>query len=205
MVRAVLHDPLKPVTELFVGSPGGGVMPLNLVVEGLGEPQPVAPVNGSLMIYSSDQVDASKPKEGLAATAKIPAGARRMIALIVATPGATPPYQMMLIDDSPKAFPPGESRVVNLTPRDFALEAGEHKVGLSSGKVTNVPPVKKVNEFNQAQTNFYYRKGEAWEAFTERQMQYLDSMRRVFLIFSAPGAVQPEVRTIVDYSVDAAP
>jgi hypothetical protein len=203
MVRAVLHDPLQPLTELFTAAPGGAVGKLNLAVEGLGDPQPVTPVNGSLVIYTSDQVDPSNPKASLAATAPIPAGARRLIALIVAAPGATPPYRMMLIDDSAKGFPTGESRVVNLTPVDFALEVGEHKIGLASGKVTRVPPVKSVNEFNQAQTNFFYRRGEAWEAFSERQMQYLDEMRRIFLIYSTPGAVQPEVRTIVDYAAPA--
>jgi len=198
-VRAVLHDPLQPLTELYVGAPGGSVTKLNLVVEGLGEPQAVTPVNGALVLYTSDQVNAASPKDNLAATAAIPAGARRLIALVVAAPGATPPYRMMLIDDSARAFPLGESRVVNLTPVDFAMEVGEHKIGLASGKVTRVPPVVKVNEFNQAQTNFFFRKGESWEAFTERQMQYLDSIRRIFLIYSSPGAVQPEVRTISDY------
>jgi hypothetical protein len=203
-VRAVLHDPLQPLTDLYVTGQGGTLAKVNLVVEGIGEPQAVTPVNGSLVFYTSDQVNTANPKEHLAATAVIPAGARRLIALVVAVPGATPPYRMMLIEDSARAFPLGEARVVNLTPVDFAMEVGEHKIGLASGKVTRVPPVLKVNEFNQAQTNFFYRKGETWEAFTERQMQYLDSIRRVFLIYSSPGAVQPEVRTISDYDTPAA-
>ena len=173
-IRGVLHDPLHPLTKLLVAAPEGNAV-LDLPVEGLGEPQAVV------------------------ASAKIPAGVKSMIALIVAVPGETASYKMMLIDDSASAFPGGQSQVVNLVGTEFAVEAGEHKMVLPSGKITRIPAVKKVNEFNQSQTNFHYRKGEKWEPFSERQMQYLPSMRRIFLIYSTPGAAQPELRTIVDY------
>jgi hypothetical protein len=61
-----------------------------------------------------------------------------------------------------------------------------------------VPPVTKVNEFNMAQTNFFYQQGEAWVVFTERQLQYLDASRRLFIIHATPGALQPTITTIVD-------
>jgi hypothetical protein len=201
-VRALLHDPVRPLTEFFLADAGGGLVKLNLALEGLGEPQVATPVSGTLAIYTSaDARPAQNPKEHLAATAQVPAGANRLIMVIApAPPDTNPPYRMVLLDDSPRAFPPGESRVVNMTPVDFALEVGEHKVGLAAGKITRVPPVTRVNEFNQAQTNFYFRRGETWEPFTERQMQYLDEMRRLFLIYATPGAVQPEVRTVIDHA-----
>lgn len=34
--------------------------------------------------------------------------------------------------------------------------------------------------------------------FTERQLQYLDAYRRIFIIHITPGAIQPAVTTIVD-------
>jgi hypothetical protein len=49
-----------------------------------------------------------------------------------------------------------------------------------------------------AQTNFYYQEGEAWVPFTERQLQYLDASRRLFIIHATPGALQPTITTIVD-------
>ena len=68
-----------------------------------------------------------------------------------------------------------------------------------------MPPVTKVNEFNMAQTNFFYQQGEAWVVFTERQLQYLDASRRLFIIHSTPGALQPTITTIVDTNLKVAP
>ena len=68
-----------------------------------------------------------------------------------------------------------------------------------------MPPVTKVNEFNMAQTNFYYQQGEAWVVFTERQLQYLDASRRLFIIHATPGALQPTITTIVDTNLKVAP
>ena len=72
------------------------------------------------------------------------------------------------------------------------------KEKIDPGKITKVPPVRKVNEFNMAQTNFYYQRDESWVAFTERQLQFLDACRRLFIIDATPGALSPRVTTIVD-------
>jgi len=61
-----------------------------------------------------------------------------------------------------------------------------------------VPAVSKVNDFNMAQTNFYYQQGGSWVAFTERQLQFLDACRRLFIVHVTPGAITPTVTTIVD-------
>jgi len=58
--------------------------------------------------------------------------------------------------------------------------------------------VRNVNEFNMAQTNFYYQEGGSWVAFTERQLQFLDACRRLFIVHVTPGATAPTVTTIVD-------
>jgi hypothetical protein len=55
-----------------------------------------------------------------------------------------------------------------------------------------------VNDFNMAQTNFFYKEADQWVAFTERQLQYLDSTKRIFLIYLTPGSMQPFVTTLVD-------
>ena len=63
---------------------------------------------------------------------------------------------------------------------------------------SRVPPVSKVNEFNMAQTHFYFQQGNSWMAFTERQLQYLDAWRRLFIVHATAGALTPTVTTIVD-------
>ena len=81
----------------------------------------------------------------------------------------------------------------------FAIEVGEHKIAIPGGKLTDVPEVKKLNEYNRAQTNFYYRKGENWLIAAERQMQYDPKLRRIFIIYLSPSAISPDVLTVVDH------
>ena len=198
-VRAVLHDPVNPVADLYLPDQTGQVVKLKLVAEGLSAAQGTLPVNGSLVLYNKATIDPKNPGPSLAATAKIPVGMKRAIIVVLpAAPDTKPAYRIVLIDDSPGAFVGGESRVVSLVSFEAALQAGEHKLPLKAASVTKVPPVKKVNEFNMAQTNFYYKEGENWVAFTERQLQYLDEFRRIFLVYLTPGSTQPFITTIVD-------
>jgi hypothetical protein len=200
-IRAVLHDPVNPVAELYLPDQAGRLVKLNLQPEGLTAPQPASLINGSLLLFNSDKVDPRKPEAAaaLAATVVVPQNANHGILIVVpAPPGTKPAYRGIFIDDSPAAFPKGESKVLSLLPVETAVEAGEHKLPVHPGKITNVPPVKKRDEFNNAQTNFYYREGESWVPFTERQLQYLDAFRRVFIVYATPGSAQPFVSTVLD-------
>jgi hypothetical protein len=105
---------------------------------------------------------------------------------------------MVLFDDSAKGFPKGESRVLSLVTMETTLEAGELNLTIPPGGITSVPPVKKVDEFNMAQTNFSFQQSGSWVAFTQRQLQFLPAYRRLFIVHVTPGALQPAVTTIVD-------
>lgn len=197
-IRAVLHDPSKPETRFFIGKVGAPLVPLKLAEEGLTESQRVPVENGSLNLFTSPTVDKIHPQAGLAASVKIAPGANSLIVIILPAPGETPAYRMVTLDDGAKAFPWGESKAINLTSVDFALEAGDQKLLLPSGQITPVPKVTKLDEYNRAQTNFYYKEGAQWVVAAERQMQYIATLRRLFLIYKAPSALAPDVRTIVD-------
>jgi hypothetical protein len=198
-IRAVLQDSAKPDAKFYVGKVGDSLLPLKLAEEGLTDPQKVTTENGVLNLFSSATVDKVSATAHLAATLKIPAGCSRSVVIIVpAAPGALLPYRMVALDDDPASCPWGESKVVNMTPVDFALEIADHKLLLSGGKITAVPKVTKLDEYNRAQTNFYYKQGDQWVIAAERQMQYLNTLRRVFLIYKSPNALAPDVRTIVD-------
>ena len=198
-IRAVLQDSANPDAKFFVGKAAEALLPLKLAEEGLTESQRVSTENGSLNLFTSATIDKANPLASLAATVKIPAGLSRLILIIVpAAKGATPAYRMMALDDNPTSFPWGESKAINLTPVDFALEVGDQKVLLPGGKITAVPKVTKLDEYNRAQTNFYYKQEDQWVVASERQMQFVGSLRRVFLIYKAPDALAPDVRTLVD-------
>ncbi|MEI6176851.1 MAG: hypothetical protein WCS43_08165 [Verrucomicrobiota bacterium] len=198
-IRAVLHDPVHPTAELFYTDKTGAVTRLNFRPQALTEALSMMPVNGSLVLYDKAAIDPKNPAASLAASVILPLNLKRALVIVLPAPaGEKPDYRMLVIDDSAKAFPPGESRVLPLVRVETAIQAGEHRLPVHPGKITRVPPVKKVNEFNMAQTNFYFKQGEAWVPFTERQLQFLDAYRRIFIIHVTPGALQPTVTTIVD-------
>jgi hypothetical protein len=198
-IRAVLHDPVHPAADLFYTDKTGAVVQLNFRPQDLTEALSMQPVNGSLVLYDKAAIDPKNPAASLAATVILPPEIKRALVIVLPAPaGGKPAYRMLLIDDSAKAFPAGESRVLPLITVETAIQAGEHKLSVPPGKITKVSPVKKVDEFNMAQTNFYYKQGEAWVPFTERQLQFLDAYRRIFIIHATPGALQPTVTTIVD-------
>lgn len=205
-IRAVLHDPANPAANLFYSDKTGAVVQLDFRPKDLTDPLLMLPANGSLVLYDKAAIDPGNPAASLAASARLPAGIKRAIIVVLpARPGAKPAYRLLVIDDSVDAFPGGESLVLSLIGVETAIQAGEHKLPVHPGKITRVPPVRKVNEFNMAQTNFYYKDGGSSVAFAERQLQYIDACRRLFIIHATPGALQPTVTTIVDINAKAGP
>ncbi len=198
-IRAVLHDPLNPVANLFFADHNGAVVPLQLRPQAFSEAFLTMPLDGMLVFYDKANIDPENPLASLAASAKLAPDTRQAMVVVMPSPqGQKPAYRLVVFDDSEKAFPGGESRVLALVSVKTAIEAGEHKVVVQPGKLTRLPPVRKVNDFNMAQTNFYYQHGESSVAFAERQLQYIDASRRLFIIHATPGALQPTVTTIVD-------
>ena len=198
-IRAVLQDSANPDAKFFVGKAASPRIPLNLADEGLTEPQKVTTENGNLNLFTSAAADKANPPAGLAATIKVPVGPTRLIVIIApAAPGTVPPYRMVVLDDDPKAFPWGESRAVNLTPLECSLEVGDQKVPLPGGMVTAVPKVTKLDEYNRAPTNFQYKQNDQWMVAAELQMQFVDTLRRVFVIYETPDASALQVRNLVD-------
>jgi hypothetical protein len=56
-----------------------------------------------------------------------------------------------------------------------------------------------------AQTNFFYKKEQEWTVFTERKIQYLDAIRRIFIVYVTPEALQPSADSITDTTSPTAP
>ena len=205
-IRAVLHDPLNPVANLFYPDQTGAIVPLNFRPQDLTGNLLTLPVNGSLVFYDKANVDPENPAASLAASVALPADLKQAIIVVMPSPaGKKPAYRLLVIDDSVKAFPNGESKILSLVGVETAIQAGEHKLPIQPGKITALPAVKKVNEFNMAQTDFYYQKDGEWLVFAERQLQFIDACRRLFIIHATPGALQPTISTIVDTSVRVAP
>jgi hypothetical protein len=204
-IRTVLHNPGKPLPSLFVSNPAGKIEKLQLLPSGISPKQLVIVLNGSLVLHDKAAVDPNNPQASVAASVKVPQNMKQAIAIILPSEaGKKPAFRVVLQDDSSTGFPKGESRILSLVPLESAIQAGEHKVSVPSGKITAVPSVKKVNSFNMAQTNFYYKQEASWQLFTERQVQYLDDIRRIYIIHVVPGSNAPSLATFVDTAVGPA-
>lgn len=200
-LRSVLHDPLNSHAELYVPVEDGGLDDLYLALNGLSESQEVVVNDGKLQLYSSKSIDPEKPLENLVASAPVPDGIERAVALIFPADGKSKlSYRMIVLDDSAKAFPKGATRVLNMTSLSLAMKAGEHSVKLPSGKLSAVPPVKKVDHMNRAPTAFY-REGDdeiPWVLFAERPMPFSLNARNLIIVYGMPNLKAPRLRTIVD-------
>lgn len=202
-IRVVLHDPMHPTAKLFYVDTKGEVLPVYFRRQALSRAFDAATVNGALVLYDKAEIDPKDPeanRESIAAIGKIPEGIKKGIVVVLsAGPDKKPAYRLFVIDDSEKAFPRGGALVLPLVQANMGIQAGEHKLPIRPGEMTKVPRVKEVNDFNMAQTNFYYKQDDgSWVALAERQLQYLDFSRRLFIIHTTPGARQPRVTTIVD-------
>lgn len=205
-IRAVMHDPANPGRDLFIPDSKDGVVKLALRRANLSPVQMTRPVNGSIPFYNASTIDPEKPMENLVAMLKVPTGLNRIIVILVPNiPGSKFAMHAVLINDTAKGFPKGESRILSMIPVKVGILAGEHRVLAEPGKVTRIPAVEKHNEFKIAQTSFYYKKGESWVVFTERQVKYSDKLRRIYLIAAPKGARSPYVTTIVDTAVATPP
>ena len=208
-VRAFLNDPTRPDATLFAADPDapGRLIPLVLAPGELPAGQTVAVIDGKLSLHNNAKPDAAHPEATLIATATVPANLKQAIAIIQPRGDAkkpAPPCAIVFIDDTLAAFPPGESRAVSFTTLPIAIQAGEHKLPIVPGKITNIPAVTKVDPYNMAQTNFLYKASptaaasDPWIPFSEAKMKYLRDYRQLFLCTLKPGAKAPTLVTLVD-------
>jgi hypothetical protein len=198
-LRAVLHDPMSPAAEFHVQGAGSSVQRLSLSLEGIGEAQEVTVADGTLRLYSSSKVDPAKPLENLAASVKVAPTVKQAMAFIVPSGGQPGlPYRMLLIDDSATVFPMGESRVINLSQQELAVRAGEHRKVIKPASIEAISRVTKLNDMNQAPTQFYQKSGAEWTLLSERPTQFTDSLRNIFLLYTMPNVPEAQVRTLID-------
>jgi hypothetical protein len=190
-LRAFLHDPVRPTARFQYPDKSGSLQPLALMVEGLSESCTASLVDDELLLH--DEAGAITARGRVAASCK-----RAAVIVLPAAAGSTLPYRLIAVNDAPATFPWGSSQVVSLLGVETALQAGEHRLALPAGRITAVPEVTKVDEFNMAQVNFHYREGQQWVPFTERRLQFVADIRRIFLVYATPGSQRPFVVTLVD-------
>ena len=199
-IRAFLNQSTPAAGGLFVHDSPNSLTALDLTRGELPAGQMVALIDGKLTLFNTSSMDPQKLKGGVVGAVSVPPSIDHAIAIIQPRGDGKPGYGVVLIDDSFSAFPRGESRVVSFTTFPTALQVGEHKIPAASGKITKVPVVKKVDAYNMAQTNFYYKRETAWIPFSESKLKYLDAYRQVFICSVRAGGKSPMLTTLIDDS-----
>lgn len=198
-LRFTLHDPINPVADLYVKNAAGEMEKIPFLPQALSQPMAVLPQDQTLLLYSKPEIDPKEPLKNLAARCEL-ACRRGMIVVIPAAPKSKLPYLVFALDDDSQNFGKGESRVLNVTQVEMAAEFGGAKYAIHPGKFSAINKVTKVNEFNMGQANFYYKHDDAWVLFSERQLQFLDNTRRLFIVYTTPGSTVPFLLTIADHA-----
>lgn len=194
-IRAYLHQPqAKSEVVLQILASRGEKVAIAWRREDWSE-RFITKIEGSELLFV-DQAGAP------AARATVPENTNQILVLLAPDSSAQAklPFRALVLDAAATAFPWGTSIVVSmLAKEEVAIEAGEHRLSIPAGKITKVPMVTKRDDFNMAQVNFYTREEEQWAPFTERRLQFVDDLRRVFIVFPSPGSAQPFVTTLIDH------
>lgn len=194
-LRAYLHHPTQAVQEAMeVTTATGGKLPLIWRTGEWSERMKLSTDATELIFLAKNALPAAK--------ATIPASTDQLLIILVPDTKADAklPFRAMTLDASASTFPWGTSQAISfLGKAETAVQAGEHRVAIPAAGIAKIPTVTKRDDFHMAQVNFYYRETNEWIPFTERRLQFVDDMRRVFLIYSTPGAQQPFVTTLIDH------
>ncbi|MBK1833741.1 hypothetical protein [Roseibacillus ishigakijimensis] len=205
-MRAVVYDPLRRTPELYLSGEGSDLNRLAFRDGELSELVLTKAVEGEIRLYREKTIDPQNPVAHLAVSVKVDDRLSKVI-LVLFPAEREGEYRSLLIDDSPGAFPYGESRLINATSVDVGLAIGEHKLAAEPGEVKVVPAVKHKDDFNMAQTDFVYRREKegSWKPFSQRRLKYVDQQRRIFVAGVSKRASAPTVTTVIDLAPLAIP
>jgi len=135
------------------------------------------------------------------ATATIPAAAKAVILVFVANskPSAdSPPWKVLVIEDTPKNFPDGGAFVANFYHKDIRFILGEHKGMLHPAGNHGYPLPAERDAFNMAPVIFEFLQDESWRTASESVVRFLPGMRYLIFAYVDPASGRPRISTFQD-------
>lgn len=132
------------------------------------------------------------------ATPTCPPG-ERQLAIFLPGPSEKNPYQVLILDDSEKSFPMGQTLAYNLSQGNVRFAIGENQLDLKPSKHGLIPRAKKLNAMNQASVviSFTNASGTLVPVNSTRWLSS-DQQRTLALAFVHPRTRQPTVQAYVD-------
>jgi len=199
-IRYSLFDPLRGNHELFLmNAKTDALVPVMLADRSLSrEAIPVKRFQGRVHFLRNDKLEKEelfKP-DNVAFSVAVPDSVAQAAIVIIASGDRLFP---VLLDDSPGKFPFGHSRLINTTTVAVGVRAGEHKIAAPPGKIAPIPPVRQLNEYQQAKVSFECQMGESDSVvLSTKPLPFNDKKRRIWIAYVTKGAKRPVIATIVD-------
>ncbi len=108
------------------------------------------------------------------------------------------PWQVFVIEDSPKNFPAGGAYVVNFYKDDIRFSIGEHKIKLPSAGAFGVKQPQQVDNFNMTTVMVEFEVDKKWKVAQETMIRILPNVRYLMCAYIDPITQRPCVTTSVD-------
>lgn len=116
------------------------------------------------------------------------ADSARQVAIFIPSGNEEKPYNVLVLDESTKAFPLGSTYLINLAPKPIRFTLGEKDLTVQPGKMGTVEKPKKVTEMNQATMRVFVPAPEAsrWQVVTSTVWRITDNRRSLAIAYEDP-------------------
>ena len=195
-IRALALHPGTVPEELHVQSaansaPAGRIHPKTFLNH---ESDPVKRLAGKLAFTTKAGATDASDRIG---TCELPANAKSVILVFIPEIQGKPACKVIVVDDSPKAFPPGSIHVLNLSSMPVRIELEKSKFEFKPGEIRPIPNPPAGANGTAAMSAMCQRSG-VWEKFSSGAWPHPGPKRVLQILTEAPDTKQIEIRGFRD-------
>jgi hypothetical protein len=203
-VRTLCFQHIGDIKKVLVPGTEAGVMTeVPLYISSYSLPQKLKVKEDTVAFVIPDATPENASGHRVIAQAKVPADSTRVLFLFL--PGEDPvkePYKVVTFADDTRTFPWGSVRLINLSkvPVRFHLGefSGDNAKTLAPGKLTVIPKVRKLNEFNQYNVLIEFQGTEGFVPVSNTRWKTVDGKRDLAIAFVDPAGNRPVVNLYED-------
>lgn len=206
-VRGLAFQLATTPADVFVHDavPAPGIIGAKLDLKGyLNHEFSLLPIKGKSVICTKSSDPASvKDPASILAKATMPENFKNGIFMFLPGSGAAgaPPYRVLVIDDSTRAFPRGSYKVMNLSPVTVRIQLEKETFEFKSGemKLIEDPPV---GENQSSGMRAFSQLGSQWQKIGSGIWPHPGEKRGLQVLFENPGTKQIQLQGIRDVAVE---
>lgn len=118
--------------------------------------------------------------------------------LVEAEAQSSQKYTIERIDMSTKSFESGHSKIINLTPLDTLVRAGEHEIAVEPWDRAEISKIEELTGIKMAQITISYFKEDTEQVAYQSRVRYTESARTLILIYTDSRNGRTTTRIISD-------